>query len=101
MVDLTSVDEKIKRSKEHINNLKQRIDRFDKGQPYEMIEQSNPERPENRQGILRILRPIPPGIPLAAGDAVHNLRSALDHLVWAAVGPNATNQTAFPIWRSE
>jgi len=31
--------------------------------------------------VLKIIRPIPPEVSLWIGDAIHNLRSALDHLV--------------------
>jgi hypothetical protein len=99
--DLTGVDEKIKRCNEHIEELERRIKRFDDGQAYALVEQLNPDCPEKVQGILRILKPIPPCIPTVTGDAIHNLRSALDHLVCAAVGPdNVSTNTAFPVWRS-
>lgn len=41
---------------------------------------------------------------LLAGDAVHNTRSALDHLACRLVehnGHNTTIRTAFPIWKDE
>jgi hypothetical protein len=98
-VDLTSVDEKVKRSKEHIDELQRRIDAFEQREPYKLVEQSNPDAPDHIQGILRILKPIPPCIPVVVGDAMHSLRSALDHLVCSAVGVNITKDTAFPIWR--
>jgi hypothetical protein len=48
---------------------------------------------------------IPAGWPLELGDAVHNLRSALDHLVWALiltegrVQPN--KRTQFPVFEDD
>jgi hypothetical protein len=38
---------------------------------------------------VRQFRPVPAAISLTAGDAAHNIRSALDHLAWAAVAPSA------------
>jgi hypothetical protein len=34
------------------------------------------------------------------GDAIHNLRSALDHLAWSLAGTNAGRSTEFPIFVS-
>ena len=49
---------------------------------------------------------IPPGFPLIAGEAAHQLRSALDHLVWQLVIANtgATptgTKSGFPIFKNE
>lgn len=100
--DLTGVDEKIKRANEHIADLKGRIADFEATNPYELVEQRDPDDPERHQGIIRIHRPIPPEIPLVTGDAIHNLRTAFDHLACAAVrgaGGHVTPKTEFPIWR--
>ena len=42
------------------------------------------------------MRPLPDSVALLVGDAVHNLRSALDHFAYAAVA-QPTRQTCFPI----
>jgi hypothetical protein len=47
------------------------------------------------------LSALPEIIPLIAGDAAHNIRSALDHFAWAAVSPEEHSvQTCFPVWNS-
>jgi hypothetical protein len=49
---------------------------------------------------LATVNPLPHCIPIIAGDAVHNLRSALDHLAWQLVeagGGNPNDRTSFPI----
>ena len=100
--DLTGVDLKIERAKEHIDDLQRQIAAFDATNPYELIEQDDPEDPERHQGMIKIHAPIPTSISLTTGDAVHNLRTALDHLACAAVssgGGHITTDTAFPIWR--
>jgi hypothetical protein len=97
---LDSVDLKIKWANKHIKDLERHIDAFDATDPYERVIQDDPQDAERYQGIFKIHKPIPSCIPLTTGDAIHNLRSALDHLVCAAVGPdNITKETAFPIWR--
>jgi hypothetical protein len=100
--DLTGVDLKIERAKEHIDDLERQLAAFDATEPYALIEQDDPENPERFQGIIRINAPIPPSISLVTGDAVHNLRTAFDHLACAAVssgGGTVTIETAFPISR--
>jgi hypothetical protein len=42
---------------------------------------------------------FPESIPLIAGDAAHNIRSALDHFAWAAASPRERGvHTCFPVW---
>jgi hypothetical protein len=48
-------------------------------------------------------RSLDPTLPMIIGDCVHNLRSALDHLVYQlailnGAGPDAASQTSFPIY---
>jgi hypothetical protein len=48
-------------------------------------------------------RPLDPTLPLIIGDCIHNLRSALDHLVYQlailnGAGPDAAGKTSFPIY---
>jgi hypothetical protein len=45
-------------------------------------------------------KPIPPNFPLIVGDAVHNLRSALDQMMWEIVSPlspKRPDRVQFPI----
>ncbi|HEY4895783.1 MAG TPA: hypothetical protein VII01_06815, partial [Solirubrobacteraceae bacterium] len=74
----------------------------DATEPYALIEQDDPKDPKRYQGVIKINAPIPASISLVTGDAVHNLRTAFDHLACAAVssgGGKVTTDTAFPIWR--
>jgi hypothetical protein len=55
-------------------------------------------------GRLRIQASPPPRIPCIVGDAIHNVRSALDHLACLAVefgGGRVTRWTQFPIFDHE
>jgi len=52
---------------------------------------------------VRLAKPIPLELGLVAGDAIHNMRSALDHLVCRLVelnGHKAHNRKAFPIYEN-
>ncbi|MFZ0798756.1 MAG: hypothetical protein WCA13_11740 [Terriglobales bacterium] len=64
--------------------------------------------PERQQLITTIPKapPIDPALPLMIGDCVHNLRSALDHLVYQLALQNgasskAAEKTFFPIYLTE
>ena len=49
---------------------------------------------------IKVSEEIPENFPAVIGDAVHNLRSALDHLVWSLVlvnGETPDERTQFPI----
>jgi hypothetical protein len=99
--DLSGVDLKIKRANKHIKDLERHIVTFEETNPYEVITQDDPNDAECYQRIFKVRKPIPSCISLTTGDAIHNLRSALDHLAWAAVNMSGTvtTDTAFPIWR--
>jgi len=46
---------------------------------------------------------VPAFIALTVGDAIHNLRAALDHVIWAMIGDKARNawSVQFPFARSQ
>ena len=44
---------------------------------------------------------IPRRLSLIAGDAIHNIRSGLDHAVWDLAGAKAGPHTQFPVFDSE
>jgi hypothetical protein len=90
---------KIERAKKHIQVLDAEIGTFCNTQAYVL---GVKEKPEIEYVTLYIaeIRPIPDEIPLILGDAVHNLRSALDHLIWQLVeagGGTPNRDTYFPI----
>lgn len=82
MSDLSGALAKIKRANKHISDLGAEKTRFLNTRPYS----ATPEYyPDHNQTVyfLDHFSPTPPCIPLIAGDAAHNLRSALDLLAWA------------------
>jgi hypothetical protein len=92
---------KIERAKKHVRDADIAIRAFLDDKPYTIG--VKPHRvPEIRHTTLYVasVKAVPDEITLMVGDAIHNLRSALDHVMWqlveAAAGkPN--RDTYFPI----
>lgn len=95
---------KLDRAKKHLTDLESACDRFLDSNPYTIIAKDNPEAEQRQHRLVRAEKP-PDCLSLIAGDAVHNLRSALDHLIWQLVIANGGKpdelKTEFPIWRSK
>ncbi len=97
-----SAELKIERAKSHIADLEARREAFLRTNPCKIRPQYNPQT-RFTDYIVEDFVEVDPVISLVIGDIVHNLRSALDHLVAALVvdnggkvGPN----TYFPISNS-
>jgi len=96
---LDLVRQKINRAKVHLKTLDTEARRYLDSEMCELVFERNRNAKIDTQR-LRILIPIPENIPLIIGDCVHNLRCALDYLVWQLVlaagnKPEECNQ--FPI----
>jgi len=48
--------------------------------------------------VIRVDQPLPAGLPLMVGDCLHNLRSALDHLVYECNANPDDRSCQFPTW---
>jgi hypothetical protein len=99
---LTLIQVKIERAKHHLGDLEVVRGGFMNGNPYRIERQTDPQTGYNVHRVFDIQAP-PVKIGLIAGDVIHNLRSALDHLAYQLVyanGATHTKQTAFPIWDS-
>jgi hypothetical protein len=78
-----SVRSKLDRAQQHIDTLLAEIDAFDRRKPYAFMQDHNAEMTEHYLHLL-LVEPFPDAAwGCILGDAVHNLRSALDHLVYA------------------
>jgi hypothetical protein len=97
---LEGVAAKLVRARDHFNTLNQACEKA--------IEQSAGETFVEREGDWEVVRvhigefPMWPSI--VSGDYVHNLRSALDHLVWQLVkvsGAKPGPWNSFPIYGNE
>ncbi len=91
---------KIERAKHHIDDLNRKTAAYLGQKPFQLVF----VRKESSDRVIPILKseiPIPPELSLIIGDAVHNLRAALDHLVWQMAGHLAVQpknvQFPFPV----
>jgi len=91
---------KVNRARKHADDLEAEVRAFWAGDPYEVEMVGSPLAGGGSYRV-RHLTPLPEVVPLIAGDAAHNIRSALDHFAWAAVVPHERSvRTCFPIWNA-
>jgi hypothetical protein len=91
---------KIERAKKHLGDFEAARDRFFDPQPYVIERDHNTETGDDVFKVSN-LRATPLELALIAGDAIHNLRSALDHLAYQLVlvaGGMPSTQTGYPIF---
>lgn len=93
--------QKVGRARQHLDILKHETDIVARKNPCKAVSEDDPK---TGHVVLRVRLPngpfqIPSRLGLIAGDAVHNLRSALDHLAYqlAKAGTGATRTTQFPL----
>jgi hypothetical protein len=95
---LTSAQRKLKRGVEHVQTLCREADAFEDGEAY--FFESERELRSAQEAEYRCFavqrKEMPTHWPLLAGEAIQNLRSALDHLVFEKSGGN--RRTQFPIF---
>lgn len=99
--ELVGVRAKIQRAEEHIRSLNREITSFlaQKPPPYEVVGEHQDDGLKYSY-VVRKVPKVPSRFAIITGDAIHNLRSGLDHLVYALViknGGTPTSQTQFPI----
>lgn len=72
---------KLERAYHHISDLATQSDAFLAQKPFVLWERH--ERKASRKTLfVKQSKPIPPVFPLIVGDAIHNLRAALDHTLF-------------------
>ena len=99
MASLDSVKQKIDRSAEHLRSLESEAMRYFSANPGEVVPE---EDAKSGRIVMRFVQriPVPVAIPLIVGDALQNLRSSLDYLVWElvlAANNNPSDKHQFPI----
>jgi hypothetical protein len=77
------IEGKIDRSGEHIDTLNREIAEWAQGHPYSVASEPHGQSTHHRIYVRLHKAPDVRRWGLLLGDAVHNLRSALDHLVYA------------------
>lgn len=94
---LEGVDAKIRRAREHLDLLKARIEALYADPQSGWFDYSN-----NGEAALMVHFRANADLCAIAGDAVQNIRAALDHLVWDLVllaGEEPGTHTSFPIYQ--
>ena len=88
---------KVERAKRHISDLQSEIDAFLERDPYRLVFEDDTEA-RKRNLVIRVRENIPCYYATIIGDAVHNLRSALDLLACDLVRLNGgdTSNVYFP-----
>jgi len=96
---------KMERAKKHFGDLEIARNRFINSNPCEL--NFKPDTKPGHEGLnlwfMTRIDPIPSEVSVLAGEAIHNIRSALDHLACQLVrvyGGTVSGQTSFPIFRS-
>jgi hypothetical protein len=91
---------KVDRAKEHLRDLQRELRSFFASDPYVV---ATKVAPETRRLIYYVADVADPPVKLSmiVGDAIHNLRSALDHLAYGLVvlgsGEEPSTHIYFPI----
>jgi hypothetical protein len=103
MTLFASAEEKIRRATHHTNSLKGDVARFFAEKTYEIRQVPNFET-GRKQAVYRALADLPGEWPIILGEIMHNLRSALDHMITALTileKGHALEGTEFPVFESE
>lgn len=101
---LAGIQAKLTRADEHLKLLDEAISAYLRGNPYRFVGEEHYEGEYHHWSIVLEVRELPPDLvwgPII-GDAVHNLRSALDHLAWQLALPTpraeTPNRIEFPVF---
>lgn len=79
---LESATEKLQRAEQHIADFESGLSEFTRDNPLRLAYDPNP-RTKQRAKLVRARSELPGSLICVVGDAVHNMRSALDHLATA------------------
>ncbi len=94
-----TLEAKLERAEQHIDEVDAAVEAFLKSNPYEVRVD---EQPELSKRIYRLVRvdDVPVAVSVLAGEVLYQLRSTLDHTIWRlvlAAGNTPTSATSFPI----
>jgi hypothetical protein len=105
--DLSGVRLKLDRAETHIETVGRQIEAFRERDPPPFGFRSDPEPRANQPGdyvLYAVIRETPPReLALPIGDALQNMRAALEHFAYELSSPSAqkSGKTAFPIYTDE
>jgi hypothetical protein len=94
---LEQVQLKVKRAKEHIEEVQAEVSRFLDGTPYGVGAKHDPQTGKLIYYVSSV-KPAPKRLPLVAGDAIQCLMSALDHLAYQVVCSDTADNPPNPNW---
>lgn len=103
MHPLAGTFRKLSRGIHHRAEVDRLVKAFVKTKPYTIRSEIEPQSRDKVWYLNNTPRTPPLSVSISAGDAVYNLRSALDHLAWQLVinnGNQPDERTAFPISES-
>lgn len=103
---LESACTKLAWGRKHAEHFEREVQAFLKTAPGECFAEPDPENPDYTLQKIRLTRPLPEHLSLIAGDAVDNMRAALDHAIYAVATISAsagrgTRHTSFPFAGSD
>jgi hypothetical protein len=81
-LELTSSRLKLGRARDHLVALTRRVERFVRSDTYRLYSEHDTHTTEHTLRLRVVKQPKLDVWALLVGDVVHNLRSALDHIVW-------------------
>jgi len=88
---------KVKRAQKHMIDIKREAGVYAGRHPYELVRVHKPESQRKVEYRVRLIEQPDPMIAVMLGDFVHNLRSALDHIIVASVPNKRRFKASFPI----
>jgi hypothetical protein len=86
---------KVKRAERHVDEIKTLLADFLKTDFCKVHIEADPKTGDNLLKLDSIAK-VPPEIALAVGDAIHNLRTAMDHVAFDILGTDA-DWISFPM----
>jgi hypothetical protein len=90
---------KIARAKQHVKDLETGIQSFIGSEPYECVSEADPNDADRFHHKINLVKPLPKGLAVFAGEASNCLREALDnsgYALAAATGKPDSRSCAFP-----
>ncbi len=101
---LTGARLKLKRARDHLYTLGDELAAFNAGEPFKIVHEPSSDGSEH---VFRaqILREPPPVLSVIIGDALQNMRSALEHLAWGLTPEEDRRKSersiGFPVYTDE
>ena len=88
---------KFKRAQQHLVDLRRMARLYAASNPYKVVRVRKSKRQDKTWQYRLVMDPPDPMFAMVIGDFVHNLRSALDHVVVACVPPRYRKSASWPV----